>query len=315
MNEQNIKNNNCEINDEETNEINDENVIGICIKNILESTFEKNLHYENFLVTKNIELNNFIKENNISDDNLKVLDTMDDGDIPYNKIYNEDILNIKKKNDDDIINEDINYTNEFKNYNTNNSNIYSFNNNESKEINKKKRERKRKRNYLNINDYNFDYDDEDFVESSNELILKTQNDIENNYETSKLINMDDDIIKNLIMPPVVPFNDMFKKFNKEISDIYIKNKNNNIEDLNIFLAPQLLCLEEKENTLINENNYINSNYDSFILKKLKIIDDTENNNFSNQNKDLQKLFMYLMSWYFSGFYSGKMSVLKELYRE
>ncbi|SOV18177.1 conserved Plasmodium protein, unknown function [Plasmodium gaboni] len=315
MNEQNIKNNNCEINDEETNEINDENVIGICIKNILESTFEKNLHYENFLVTKNIELNNFIKENNISDDNLKVLDTMDDGDIPYNKIYNEDILNIKKKNDDDIISEDINYTNEFKNYNTNNSNIYSFNNNESKEINKKKRERKRKRNYLNINDYNFDYDYEDFVESSNELILKTQNDIENNYETSKLINMDDDIIKNLIMPPVVPFNDMFKKFNKEISDIYIKNKNNNIEDLNIFLAPQLLCLEEKENTLINENNYINSNYDSFILKKLKIIDDTENNNFSNQNKDLQKLFMYLMSWYFSGFYSGKMSVLKELYRE
>ncbi|SOV24637.1 conserved Plasmodium protein, unknown function [Plasmodium sp. DRC-Itaito] len=315
MNEQNIKNNNCEINDEETNEINDENIIGICIKNILESTFEKNLHYENFLVTKNIELNNFIKENNISDDNLKVLDTMDDGDIPYNKIYNEDILNIKKKNDHDIISEDINYTNDFKNYNTNNSNIYSFNNNESKEINKKKRERKRKRNYLNINDYNFDYDDEDFVESSNELILKTQNDIENNYETSKLINMDDDIIKNLIMPPVVPFNDMFKKFNKEISDIYIKNKNNNIEDLNIFLAPQLLCLEEKENTLINENNYINSNYDSFILKKLKIIDDTENNNFSNQNKDLQKLFMYLMSWYFSGFYSGKMSVLKELYRE
>ncbi|SOV18424.1 conserved Plasmodium protein, unknown function [Plasmodium sp. gorilla clade G2] len=315
MNEHNIKNNNCEINDEETNEINDENIIGICIKNILESTFEKNLHYENFLVTKNIELNNFIKENNISDDNLKVPDTMDDGDIPYNMIYNEDILNIKKKNDDDIINEDINYTNEFKNYNTNNSNIYSFNNNESKEINKKKGERKRKRNYLNINDYNFDYDDEDFIESSNELFLKTQNDIENKYDTSKLINMDDDIIKNLIMPPVVPFNDMFKKFNKEISDIYIKNKNNNIEDLNIFLAPQLLCLKEKENTLINENNYINSNYDSFILKKLKIIDDTENNNFSNQNKDLQKLFMYLMSWYFSGFYSGKMSVLKELYRE
>ncbi|KNG75154.1 hypothetical protein PFMG_01124 [Plasmodium falciparum IGH-CR14] len=127
--------------------------------------------------------------------------------------------------------------------------------------------------------------------------------------------MDDDIIKNLIMPPVVPFNDMFKKFNKEISDIYIKNKNNNIEDLNIFLASQLLCLEEKEDTFINENNFINSNFDSFILKKLKIINDPDCNNFSNQNKDLQKLFMYLMSWYFSGYYSGKMSVLKELYRQ
>ncbi|SOV81525.1 conserved Plasmodium protein, unknown function [Plasmodium sp. gorilla clade G3] len=338
MNEQNIKNNNCEINDEGTSEINDEgtseindegtseindegtseindeNIIGICIKNILESTFEKNLHYENFLVTKNIELNNFIKANNISEDNLiKVSNTIDDGDIPYNKIYNEDFLNIK--NDDNIINEDINYINELTNYNSNNSDIYSFNNHESKEINKTKGERKRKRNYLNINDYNFDYDEEDFVTSSNEALIKAQNDNENKYETSKLINMDDDIIKNLIMPPVVPFNDIFKKFNKEISDIYIKNKNNNIEDLNIFLAAQLLCLEEKEGTLINENNFINSNFDSFILKKLKIINDPDYNKFSNQNNDLQKLFMYLMSWYFSGYYSGKMSVLKELYRQ
>lgn len=313
MNEQNINNNNCDINDEGTSEINDENIIGLCIKNILDSTLEKNIHCENFLVTKNIALNNFIKANNVSEDNIKVSDTVDDDAIPYDIIYNEDILNIK--NDDDIINEDINYTKELKNYNTNNSNIYSFNNNESNEINKKKVEKKRKRNYLNINDYNFDYDEEDFVTSSNEVFLKTHNDNDNTSETSKIINMDDDIIKNLIMPPVVPFNDMFKKFNKEISDIYIKNKNNNIEDLNIFLASQLLCLEEKEDTFINENNFINSNFDSFILKKLKIINDTDCNNFSNQNKDLQKLFMYLMSWYFSGYYSGKMSVLKELYRQ
>ncbi|EWC86523.1 hypothetical protein CYL21_5647 [Plasmodium falciparum NF54] len=313
MNEQNISNNNCDINDEGTSEINDENIIGLCIKNILDSTLEKNIHCENFLVTKNIALNNFIKANNVSEDNIKVSDTVDDDAIPYDIIYNEDILNIK--NDDDIINEDINYTKELKNYNTNNSNIYSFNNNESNEINKKKVEKKRKRNYLNINDYNFDYDEEDFVTSSNEVFLKTHNDNDNTSETSKIINMDDDIIKNLIMPPVVPFNDMFKKFNKEISDIYIKNKNNNIEDLNIFLASQLLCLEEKEDTFINENNFINSNFDSFILKKLKIINDPDCNNFSNQNKDLQKLFMYLMSWYFSGYYSGKMSVLKELYRQ
>lgn len=312
MNEQNINNNNCDINDEGTSEINDENIIGLCIKNILDSTLEKNIHCENFLVTKNIALNNFIKANNVSEDNIKVSDTVDDDAIPYDIIYNEDILNIKN---DDIINEDINYTKELKNYNTNNSNIYSFNNNESNEINKKKVEKKRKRNYLNINDYNFDYDEEDFVTSSNEVFLKTHNDNDNTSETSKIINMDDDIIKNLIMPPVVPFNDMFKKFNKEISDIYIKNKNNNIEDLNIFLASQLLCLEEKEDTFINENNFINSNFDSFILKKLKIINDPDCNNFSNQNKDLQKLFMYLMSWYFSGYYSGKMSVLKELYRQ
>ncbi|CRH00755.1 conserved Plasmodium protein, unknown function [Plasmodium relictum] len=278
--------------EKDINEVNDSNIIPFCIKNILESTLEENIHNEDFLTEKNKELNNFIENNihiNIYNDKENEKYIVCD-DFEFNNINSECFLNYQNKNcpNIEILGE--------KNSSTN-PHIKLFV--------KEKKNKKRKRNYININKLNFDFEKEDFASTSNDEIItiKHQNEnINNNY-----INMENKIIRELIEPPPIPFNEKFRKYNKEISDLYTKSKNSD-ETLNIYLASQLLCLKE-ENTFVNANYFINEYFDNFIMKKLNIANSSDEN-IINQNKDLQELLKYLMSWYFSGFYSGKMSVLK-----
>ncbi|KAI4837121.1 hypothetical protein MKS88_003591 [Plasmodium brasilianum] len=313
---------------EKTNELsnesilNDENIISICITNVLKSSLERNLENEDFLNKKNEELTNFIESN--GKDNISVNEEKDKygtgDDLEFvNVINNKPFLNNEHK---------------IKNWGetANEGNIVY--NPSINILADRKKNNKRKRNYLNINKINFDFEKEDFAcSSSDELIsLKytRENELEGEYGeefegeyvkyytnvctkeniNNYLINMNNETIRSLIEPPPIPFNETFQKYNKEISDIFMKYKKND-DTLNIYLASQLLCIEE--NAFTNENNFISSNFDQFIMKKLNVVNPTIDNTM-NQNKDLQELLKYLMSWYFSGYYSGKMSVLKELHK-
>ncbi|SBS84992.1 conserved Plasmodium protein, unknown function [Plasmodium ovale] len=321
------------------NLLNDENIIPICIKNILESTLEENIENRDFLREKNNELNNFI-ERNIQDN------ITHDGE--------ED----KYKSDDDLRFMNINKNAFFLNNQHNFEDAQVKGNEESvvpnssiSSLKNEKKRNKRKRKYIDINQINYDFEEDFSISSDDELVRRkstygkgTKNDSENGYPnvyqgeyqyvdsftdecpsahgqrkvSSSHINMNSQLIRSLITPPPIPFNDTFKKYNKEISEMFTKYKKKG-DSLNIFLASQFLCIEEEEDAFANEHSFISKNFDNFIMNKLNAVSSTSenanDNSVSKEDKDLQELLKYLMSWYFSGFYSGKMSILKELHRQ
>ncbi|KEG02512.1 conserved Plasmodium protein, unknown function [Plasmodium vinckei vinckei] len=312
---ENVKDSICESSND--NIINDENIISIFLKNVLESSFEEHIENENFLKEKNQELNDYIEQN--IDENISL------DDINNNHKYDDDlafIINNNNTNKNELLLHNENKIQDAKGIEEEQKFGYNSIENTLETIHKKKN---KKRRYVDINKVKFDFDEEDFdCNSDNELVkygnkhfdkyeiegenhvmcanAYEQNDIGNNY-----ININNEVIRNLIEPPPIQFNKTFQKYNKEISEMFIKYKDNH-DKLNIYLAAQLMCI--KENNFENEHNFINTNFDNFILAKFNGTDSVDQN-----SKDLQELLMYLMSWYFSGFYSGRMCTLRELQKQ
>ncbi|CAA9988938.1 conserved Plasmodium protein, unknown function [Plasmodium knowlesi strain H] len=309
--------------------LNDETIIPICIKNILQCTPGKEVNSEYSLKRKNEELNNYIEKNipggsspdeeghwNKSDDGLEFINAS--GNVASENIdgnnYREAPLNSPSEQPNlemcaDGVDKVPDET-------------------DNRETNEKKRP-KRKRRYIDIDKMNFDFEEEDFASSSNEELVRRNyvneeeytggyangytNEHMNGLPYQKDINMNSEVIRGLLEPPPIPFNDTFQKYNREISDVYVKQKKKSSGTLNIFLESQLLCIDE--GAFEKENNFINNHFDNFIMRKLNVVNTTNMQDTTNQNKDLQELLKYLMSWYFSGFYSGRVSMLKELHGE
>ncbi|GAW81652.1 hypothetical protein, conserved [Plasmodium gonderi] len=309
--------------------LNDETIIPICIKNILECTLEgNNAESVQFLKHKNEELNNFIEKN--------IREVISPEEKYGDKYRSEDDMEftILSRNSTGGNNKDVN--NYCENILNNNREIHNLETSANEHIkvpntfgtcgvNEKKRN-KTKRRYIDVDQMNFDFEKEDFACSSNDEFVRRKyadvgeyaneytNECENKHLIINNINLKSEAIRSLLEPPPIPFNHFFQKYNKEISDVYIKHKKkkNSEDTLNIFLESQLLCIEE--DTFKKENSFINNNFDNFITKKLNVVNST-NEDKIYKNKDLQELLKYLMSWYFSGFYSGKMCKLKELHGE
>ncbi|KJP87291.1 hypothetical protein AK88_03088 [Plasmodium fragile] len=303
--------------------LNDETIIPTCIKNILQCTLGGEADNEHFIKCKNEELNNYIEKNipggssheeggdwNISDDGVEFMNASGNnaGDSINGNNYGEVLLNGPREQSNlemcaDGLGKD----------------PHEGDNRESKE----NRRHKRKRRYIDVDKMNFDFEKEDFASSANDELVRRNyvhadeyasgyaNGYTNELPCQKDINMNSEVIRGLLEPPPIPFNDTFRKYNKEISDVYVKHKKKSSGTLNIFLESQLLCIDE--GTFEKENNFINNHFDNFIMRKLNVVNPTNEQDTTNQNKDLQELIKYLMSWYFSGFYSGRISMLKELH--
>ncbi|CAG9477637.1 conserved Plasmodium protein, unknown function [Plasmodium vivax] len=344
MNGDNEHNSDLKEHKENTEEcsLNDETIIPICIKNILQCTLGGAADNEHFLKRKNEELNSFIERNipggaspeeggdwNRSDDGLEFMNVSGNngsgnnasGNVAGNN-YREGLLNSPGEQPNlEMCADGLGKApDEADNRGSN-----------------EKRRYKRKRRYIDVDKMNFDFEKEDFASSSNDELVRCNyvhaeeyaggyasgyvngytnvytNEYTNELPCQKDINMNSEVIRGLLEPPPIPFNDTFQKYNKEISDVYVKRKKKSSDTLNIFLESQLMCIDE--GAFEKENNFINSHFDNFIMRKLNVVKPTSEQDTTNQNKDLQELLKYLMSWYFSGFYSGRMSMLKELHGE
>ncbi|ANQ09198.1 Uncharacterized protein PCOAH_00032920 [Plasmodium coatneyi] len=313
--------------------LNDETIIPICIKNILQCTIRGEADNEHFLKRKNEELNSYIEKNipgGASPEEEDDWNKSDDG---------LEFINVSGNNASENINGN-NYREAFLNSPHEQRNLEMCADGlgkvpdeaDNRESNDKKRH-KRKRRYIDIDKINFDFEKEDFASSSNEELVRRNsvhaeeyangygngytngyaNEYTNELPYQKDINMNSEVIKSLLEPPPIPLNDTFQKYNKEISDVYVKHKKKRSGSLNIFLESQLLCIDE--GAFEKENNFINNHFDNFIMRKLNVVNPNNEQDSTKQNKELQELLKYLMSWYYSGFYSGRISMLKQLHGE
>ncbi|EUD68692.1 hypothetical protein C922_01092 [Plasmodium inui San Antonio 1] len=313
--------------------LNDETIIPICIKNILQCTLGGEADNKHFLKRKNEELNSYIDKNipggtspeegddwNRSDDGLEFINVSGNnasGNINGNN-YREGLLKSPREQPNLEMCAD---------------GLGQVPDEANKRESNEKRRHKRKRRYIDVDKINFDFENDDFARSSSDELVRRKyvhakeyadghaggysngytNEYTNEMPCQKDINMNSEVIKGLLKPPPIPFNDTFQKYNKEISDVYLKHKKKSSDTLNIFLESQLLCIDE--GAFEKENNFINNHFDNFIMRKLNVVNPTNEQDTTNQNKDLQELLKYLMSWYFSGFYSGRVSMLKQLHGE
>lgn len=313
-NEENVENGKSELHKQEI--IDEENVIFICLRNILKSVYEKDS--EQFWSEKNEELKAF-SEKNVR---LKELQNKDSAkNIPYIDIDENIIPNAGNgKSDESIIT-----SCEEKNF------FHRLPLELGKKGNEKKR-KGRKRNYIDIEKIDFDFNDDDLIPNEGDQLINVNyfnehgeevlqfcnynnvNDNNNYYKINwdNWINMEDENAKIILAPPKIPFTEKFQKMNKEVSELYLKTvkeaKTEKIE--NIFLSSQLKSIEPLE-FIEKEHSSISEHFDKLIMDKLEVIQPGEKNNNSTsdkQNKNLSKMLEYLMSWYFAGYYMGRMSV-------
>lgn len=278
------------------NEINDENIINICIKHLIESTLEENRNQEQFLTEKIEEIEQLINKNSFI--NVKQEDDKDE----CNEIGQQDIQDDEDANADNDDNEfsSIFQDEQIQSKNKDYSNI---------PLKKEKKRKKQKRKYLDIDKMKFYFENEDLLPEPNEKLLNiniTQNDKELIEHNSRYIDMKDEIIKRFMEPPKIPFTEKFKEVNPYISSLYMKSNFNTKQSP--LIQAQLMCIDTEE-AFKNENYSISSELDNFIMKKLNIPNYMDSKS-DYENENLQLLLQYLMSWYFSGYYAGRMSLYK-----
>lgn len=308
---ENVENKKNEIYEQDV--IDEENVISICLRNILKSVFEKDS--EHFWSEKNKELKEF------AENSIRLKESQSKNLVNNSPHIDEDIiLNKGNRNSDESVNA----------IGEENKSVSRLSL-ELEEKGKEKKRKSRKRNYINIEKIHFDFNDDDLVPNEDDQLINVNyfkeqgeyasqfpnwnniNDNNNYYniDWDDWINMGDENVKKILSPPKIPFNEKFRKLNKEISEFYIKtlkeSKTENIE--NIILNAQLKSLEPIE-SIEREHSSISEQFDKLIMEKLEVIqpDNINNNSTSDKkNRNLSKMLEYLMSWYFAGYYLGKMS--------
>lgn len=314
-NNENVENKKSEICEQEV--IDEDNVISICLRNILKSVCEKDS--EQFWSEKNKELKEFVEKS------VKLKESQCKNPVNNSPYIDEDII---LNNGNRKSNESFNTTQE-------ENKCFRRLSLELGEKRKEKKRKSRKRNYIDIEKIDFDFNDDDLIPNEDDQLINVNsfkeqedyvsqfpncnniNDNNNYYNINwdDWINMEDENVKKILDPPKIPFNENFRKMNKEISEFYIKTakeaKKENIE--NIILNAQLKSLQPIE-SIEREHSSISEQFDKMMMEKLEVIqpDDINNNSTSDKtNRNLSKMLEYLMSWYFAGYYIGRMSALEK----